>query len=31
MMAVFMHLAMPISVDPRTLFRRPAYPPKPAE
>jgi hypothetical protein len=31
MMAVFMHLAVPVSVDPRSLFRRPAYPPKPAE
>lgn len=30
MMAVFMHLAMPINMDPRMLFRRPAYPPKPS-
>ena len=28
MMAVFMHLAMPASVDPRMLYRRPSYPPK---
>jgi hypothetical protein len=34
MMAVFMHLAMPVGVDPKALYRRapaPAYPPKPAE
>jgi hypothetical protein len=32
MMAVYMHLAMPVGVDPRALFRRaPAYPPKPGE
>jgi len=29
MMAVFMHVAIPVSVDPR-LLRRAAYPPKPA-
>jgi hypothetical protein len=28
MMAVFMHLAMPKGQDIRSLFRRPAYPPK---
>jgi hypothetical protein len=32
MMAIYMHLAMPASQDPRVLFRRPpAYPPKPGE
>jgi len=34
MMAVFMHLAMPVGVDPKALLRRapaPAYPPKPGE
>jgi hypothetical protein len=34
MMAVFMHLAMPVGVDPKALYRRapaPAYPPKPGE
>jgi hypothetical protein len=31
MMAVFMHLAMPTPVDPRMLYRRPAYPPKTSE
>lgn len=30
MMAVFMHLAIPASMDPRTLYRRPSYPPKPS-
>ncbi|HYL34461.1 MAG TPA: thiol-disulfide isomerase [Bryobacteraceae bacterium] len=30
MMAVFMHLAFPADVDPRMLYRRPSYPPKPA-
>ena len=30
MMAVFMHVAVPVSVDPRTLYRRASYPPKPA-
>jgi len=32
MMAVYMHIAMPVNVDPRTLFRRPAsYPAKKAD
>jgi hypothetical protein len=32
MMAVYMHLALPVGQDPRALFRRPpAYPPKPGE
>jgi hypothetical protein len=30
MMAVFMHLAIPAGMDPRTLYRRPSYPPKPS-
>jgi len=30
MMAVFMHLAFPANMDPRMLYRRPSYPPKPA-
>ncbi|MBZ5612032.1 MAG: thiol-disulfide isomerase [Acidobacteriia bacterium] len=30
MMAVFMHIAFPANMDPRALFRRPAYPPKPS-
>ena len=30
MMAVFMHLAFPANIDPRMLYRRPSYPPKPA-
>ena len=30
MMAIFMHLAFPSNIDPRMLYRRPAYPPKPA-
>lgn len=31
MMALFMHIALPVNVDPRMLYRRPAYPPKPSE
>ncbi len=30
MMAVFMHLAIPAGTDPRMLYRRPSYPPKPS-
>jgi hypothetical protein len=30
MMAVFMHLAFPSNVDPRMLYLRPSYPPKPS-
>jgi hypothetical protein len=30
MMAVFMHLAFPSNLDPRILYRRPSYPPKPS-
>jgi hypothetical protein len=30
MMAIFMHLAFPANTDPRMLYRRPAYPPKPS-
>ena len=30
MMAVFMHLAFPSNIDPRMLYRRPNYPPKPS-
>jgi cytochrome c553 len=30
MMAVFMHVAIPAGMDPRILYRKPSYPPKPA-
>lgn len=30
MMAVFIHLAFPSNIDPRLLYRRPSYPPKPS-